>query len=249
MRCINSIETANIEEFIEKQNLAKNNIKSKTLEGLIEYYNAKSFNNFYHEILNSGMTEHNFLVKNRYVGPEYKKYKLIASVVSMTSTYPGNSGIMSLIALDIIRQFKNIEVDYILGLTQGGVPLATYISMLTGIPVIVSRVRSTTHYDLPNQIIYEEPDDEFGSYFICCEPGKRVLIVEDEITSGKTLRSVVNALITANIIVNGIGAAYKIVASEKNTDSINELINDIGIKVYTSITLSIQEELKKEGIL
>lgn len=181
--------------------------KLNTLEELKLFLGTESI---YSSINENGSQQHEFLNKNRYKGPLYKKYKLIASVVAMSSDFPGYTNILSLLALDIINKFRDLNPDYIIGLTQGGIPLATYISQLTGIPLIVSRVKSKTHYDMSNMIDFVEPDDELGDYFICCESKKKVILIDDEITSGNTMAAVVKALIRNNVYILGIGAAYNV---------------------------------------
>lgn len=95
------------------------------------------------------------------------------------------------------------EVNYILGFAEGGLISAYAISEVTGIPFVGSyRVR----LKLDNEIHFKELHSERANHFIYgLHPDDKIVIIEDEITSGQTLLNVLVQLELRHIQVQDIG--------------------------------------------
>ncbi len=94
-------------------------------------------------------------------------------------------------------------VDYILGFAEGGLISAYAISEVTNIPFIGSyRVR----LKLDNEIHFQEMHSERANHFIYgLHPNDKIVIIEDEITTGQTLINVIAQLQMRHIEVKDIG--------------------------------------------
>jgi len=104
-----------------------------------------------------------------------------------------------------LASMLNLEkVDYIVGFAEGGLLAAYGVSMVTNTPMIGSyRVRLKSS----PEIIFTEPHSERATHYIYgLKPNDRVVIVEDEITTGSTLVSAVSELTKQQIDVVDIGA-------------------------------------------
>lgn len=98
--------------------------------------------------------------------------------------------------------FEN--VNYILGFAEGGILAAYGVSDVTNIPMIGSyrlRLKATP------EIIFNEPHSERSTHYIYgLKSGDKIVIIEDEITTGSTLTSAVKELTRQNIEVADIGS-------------------------------------------
>jgi len=111
----------------------------------------------------------------------------------------------------IIRQHAEIlaeklmldGVDYIIGLAEGGLIPGYMVAEVTGIPFVGSyRVR----LKLPHEIHFVEVHSERAGHFIYgIKPGRKVVIIEDEITTGQTILNMIDAMKNFDIVVQDIG--------------------------------------------
>jgi adenine/guanine phosphoribosyltransferase-like PRPP-binding protein len=98
-------------------------------------------------------------------------------------------------------------VDYVLGFPEGGSVPAFAFAHLVGRRLILStRLEFTIRGAAP--IAFREPHSSVGKshYIHGLAPGDRVVIVEDEVTSGGTLVSVARALRQAGVEIAQAGA-------------------------------------------
>jgi len=105
---------------------------------------------------------------------------------------------------EALAEKLNLEgVDYILGFAEGGLISAYAISEVTNIPFIGSyRVR----LKLDNEIHFQENHSERANHFIYgLHPNDKIVIIEDEITTGQTLINVIAQLQLRHIEVQDIG--------------------------------------------
>ena len=74
-----------------------------------------------------------------------------------------------------------------------GLPLASLLSVATGIPTVVARKRS---YGLDFETVVDQSTGySKGSIWINdVKPGERILVVDDVISTGGTMKAVLNAL-------------------------------------------------------
>jgi adenine/guanine phosphoribosyltransferase-like PRPP-binding protein len=99
------------------------------------------------------------------------------------------------------------DVDYVLGFPEGGSVPAFAFAHLVGRPLILS-TRLEFTFGGATPIAFREPHSSVGKshYIHGLAPGDRVVIVEDEVTSGGTLVSVARALRAAEVQIAQVGA-------------------------------------------
>jgi len=95
--------------------------------------------------------------------------------------------------VDGILEIADTDVDRIVTMEAMGIPIATALALRTGIPLTIIRKRS---YGLENECeVVQETGYSKNTMFInCLEPGLRILLVDDIISTGGTLIAVLNAL-------------------------------------------------------
>ena len=100
------------------------------------------------------------------------------------------------------------EVDLILSVEAMGLPLASVLSVATGIPTVVARKRS---YGLEGErIIDQSTGYSKGEIWINdVNPGERVLVVDDVISTGGTMEPVIDALIDMGVKLSGVWTIFE----------------------------------------
>lgn len=100
------------------------------------------------------------------------------------------------------------EVDLILSVEAMGLPLASVLSVATGIPTVVARKRS---YGLEGErIIDQSTGYSKGEIWINdVNPGERVLVVDDVISTGGTMEPVLDALIDMGVKLSGVWTIFE----------------------------------------
>ncbi|WP_340819362.1 hypoxanthine/guanine phosphoribosyltransferase [Methanolobus sp. WCC4] len=125
------------------------------------------------------------------------------------------------------------DFDKIIAIEAMGIPLATALSMKTGVPFVIIRKRA---YELEGEIkLSQETGYSKGELYINdVKEGDRVLIVDDVISTGGTLVALMNAL-------EGIGATVtdNIVIIERG-DGVSRL-REKGIDVKTLVRIDVTE--------
>ncbi len=135
---------------------------------------------------------------------------------------PRQSGEMLAEARDIVLDMVNWdEIDLILGIEAMGIPLASSISIATGKPHVIARKRP---YDLPGEVKVDQSTGySKGTIFINdINPGERVFVIDDVISTGGTLRAVLAAIERSDAIVQDV-----VVLFEKNS-IVSELVAESG---------------------
>ncbi|MDG6242925.1 MAG: hypoxanthine/guanine phosphoribosyltransferase [Methanolobus sp.] len=134
---------------------------------------------------------------------------------------------------DHIIAMTGKDFDKILAIEAMGIPLATAISMKTGIPFSIIRKRS---YGLDGEIrLSQETGYSKGELYINdIRKGDRVLIVDDVISTGGTLMALIKAL-------EGTGAVISdtVVVIERG-DGVSRL-RQMGIDVKTLVRIDVTE--------
>jgi len=110
-----------------------------------------------------------------------------------------------------------------------GIPLATILSLNMNIPFTIIRKRK---YNLPDEVIVEQVTGYSKSklYINGLKKGDKIVIVDDMLSSGGTLRAVLNALIKMDVVIKGVfiavnkGKLTKEIMDEYNV-SISTLVN------------------------
>ena len=100
------------------------------------------------------------------------------------------------------------EVDLILSVEAMGLPLASVLSVATGIPTVGARKRS---YGLEGErIIDQSTGYSKGEIWINdVNPGERVLVVDDVISTGGTMEPVIDALIDMGVKLSGVWTIFE----------------------------------------
>ncbi|MBN2110167.1 MAG: purine phosphoribosyltransferase family protein [Methanosarcinaceae archaeon] len=99
-----------------------------------------------------------------------------------------------------IMEIADMDVDRIIAIESMGIPLATALSMRSGIPFTIIRKRK---YGLDGEIILSQQTgySKGELYINALKKGDRVLIVDDVISTGGTLMALIPALQDAGVIV------------------------------------------------
>jgi adenine phosphoribosyltransferase len=96
---------------------------------------------------------------------------------------------------EIIDRMQNVgdfNCDYIVAPEAMGIPLAVPISLRTGIPYNIVRKR---RYNLPGEVSVHQVTgySEKEMYINGLKPGDRIVIVDDVISTGGTMRALIQA--------------------------------------------------------
>jgi adenine/guanine phosphoribosyltransferase-like PRPP-binding protein len=95
-------------------------------------------------------------------------------------------------------------VDWIVGFPEGGLVPAFAFGLRTGLPVILA---TRLALERPGAVTFEEPHSSLGTThrLYGLRPGDRVVIIEDEVTTGRTIVNAVRALRRAGVAVEDAG--------------------------------------------
>ena len=110
---------------------------------------------------------------------------------------------------DLAAAIDTADVDYVLGFPEGGVIPAFAFAQAVGLPLIIStRLRMA----LPGAVSFEEPHSGLGTahYLHGLHEGDRVVIVEDEVTTGRTIVNAVRALRQSGVHISRVGAVLAV---------------------------------------
>jgi orotate phosphoribosyltransferase len=125
-----------------------------------------------------------------------------SSYINKDALYPHTSA-TSYICSRIAAPFANAAVEVVAGPTIGGVILAQWVAHHLGeqgnTPVLAIYAEEEKHEGLESQRIFRRGYDELLA-------GKRVLVVEDVLTTGGSARKVVEAVQAAGGTPVGLGA-------------------------------------------
>tara|TARA_B100001540_G_scaffold154230_1_gene136433 strand:- start:790 stop:1377 length:588 start_codon:yes stop_codon:yes gene_type:complete len=95
------------------------------------------------------------------------------------------------------------NIDIILGIEAMGLPLMAPLSMRTGIPMVIARKRQ---YGLEGEVeINQETGYSKGSIFLNdIKPGEKIAIIDDVLSTGGTIRSVIEGVKRTGAIIENI---------------------------------------------
>ncbi|MBS4752845.1 orotate phosphoribosyltransferase [Nocardioides sp. zg-ZUI104] len=116
-----------------------------------------------------------------------------------------------------VAQLLPAEVDLLGALEMGGIPIATAVSQLVGIPVVFVRKKAK----------------EYGTAKLAEGPafaGKKVVLIEDVITTGGAVRDATNALRAGGAVVETVICAIDRSPGEENP------LADVGLQVRAVLT-------------
>jgi orotate phosphoribosyltransferase len=116
-----------------------------------------------------------------------------------------------------VSQLLPVETEVLGGLEMGGIPIATAVSQLVGLPALFVRKKAK----------------EYGTAKLAEGPdfaGKRVTLIEDVITTGGAVRDATNALREAGAVVETV-----VCAIDRSPAGENPLA-DVGLEVRAVLT-------------
>lgn len=134
---------------------------------------------------------------------------------------------------EFIVERADLDVNRILTIEAMGIPLATTVSLMTDIPLAIVRKRK---YELEGEVILSQSTgySKGELYINGIKKGDRVLIVDDVISTGGTLLSLVRALKNIGAIIAGI-----FVVIERG-DGVSKLREE-GIEMTTLVRIDVDE--------
>jgi adenine phosphoribosyltransferase len=121
------------------------------------------------------------------------------------------------------------QIDKIVTIEAMGIPLATTLSLNMNVPFTVIRKRK---YNLPDEVFVEQVTGYSKSklYINGLKKGDKIVIVDDMLSTGGTLRAVLTALKKMGVVIKGVfiavnkGNVTKEIMDESNV-SITTLVN------------------------
>jgi len=136
--------------------------------------------------------------------------------------------------LDRILEIGDFQCDLLVAPEAMGIPLAAPLSLELGIPFTVVRKR---RYGLPKEVrVNQITGYSSGEMFINgIEEGERVVIVDDIISTGGTLRAVIKALQSMRVELVDI-----IVVIEKGGGRA-KLENELGVYMKTLVRVEVRD--------
>ena len=132
------------------------------------------------------------------------------------------------IVIKIIRKARLEDVDKIVTPAAMGIHISTAVSLMTDIPLVVIRKRQ---YGLDGEVaLFQETGySENQMYINDVDEGDRVLVLDDVLSTGGTLKAVTDALEGIGAEVVDVVAVIKKVGGENKLDgsdySVKTLIN------------------------
>jgi len=134
--------------------------------------------------------------------------------------------------LEIIKKYGNI--DKIVTIEAMGIPLATSLSIKMNIPFSIIRKRK---YGLENEIVVEQKTGYSKSklYLNGFKKGEEIILVDDVLSTGGTLKAVLKALVKFGVKVKCV-----IIIFDKG-NSIQEIIEKTNIDIYTLAKINVKE--------
>jgi len=98
--------------------------------------------------------------------------------------------------------------DYIVGFAPGGIPIAVGLAYELDLPVVIAY---KCRLDLPDEVAWTEPHSVNSTfYFYGAREGQSVLLVDDEVDSGRTICNAVRALRTCDVEIIDVGCVVEI---------------------------------------
>lgn len=142
------------------------------------------------------------------------------------------AGLLREVVAGMVR-IADLDVDKIVTIEAMGLPLGAGLSAVTDIPFIIVRKR---RYGLPGEVaVHQATGYSKGELYLNgIARGDRVLVVDDVISTGGTLKAVLGALAVAGAVVKDVVVVIERGAGRK-------AVEDMGCPVKTMIRIDVDE--------
>ncbi len=174
---------------------------------------------------------------------EVLKKAFLESEIVMKGDYPyfinaisdGNPQITQELLDEVVHGISSsikVDCDLIIAPEAMGIPYATAVTMRTGIPFQILRKK---RHNLPGEIeiVGHTGYSESNFYLNFLEKGTRVLIIDDVISTGGTLKAIVEKLREIGVVVQAT-----VVVLNKSND-IKALSEEVGVEIIPLINVSV----------
>jgi len=137
---------------------------------------------------------------------------------------------------EVIDRMNIPQCDRIVTMEAMGIPIATALSLKTGIPFTIIRKRS---YGLPREVSVKQVTGYSSSNLFIngIEKGDEIVIVDDVVSTGGTLIAVVSALKEMDVKIKGIFIAV-------NKGNLEEIEEKIGMHINTVVDIEVNGKVK-----
>lgn len=128
-----------------------------------------------------------------------------------------------------------VSIDKIVTIESMGIPIATSLSLKMNIPFTIIRKRA---YGLPEELNIEQYTGYSKSrlYINGLKKDEKIIIVDDIISTGNTLRSVLKGLNKLNVITKGVF----IVVDKGN--AVNKIREEFNVPITTLLKIEIKND-------
>ena len=133
------------------------------------------------------------------------------------------------------EEMIDADYDYVLTPEAIGIPIATAFTLRTGKPFMVIRKR---RYDLPGEICVNKStgyENSVSVYINFVNPGDRIVILDDVISTGGTLKAICDALKE-----RGAKVVTAIMVLNKN-DDLAQLSDELGFPIKTMLNVRVRD--------
>ena len=139
-------------------------------------------------------------------------------------------GLLREIVIKIIRKAELEDVDKIVTPAAMGIHISTAVSLMTDIPLVVIRKRQ---YGLEGEVALAQQTgySENEMYINDVDSGDRVLVLDDVLSTGGTLRAIIEALEHINAEVVDVVAVIKKTGPNKLDDTPHDVKTLINVDV------------------
>jgi len=124
------------------------------------------------------------------------------------------------------------QIDKIVTIEAMGIPLATTLSLNMNIPFTIIRKRK---YDFPDEVSVEQTTGYSNSklYINGLKKGDKIVIVDDVLSTGGTLRAVLTALKKMGVVIKGV-----FIAVNKGNVA-KEIMDESNVSIITLVNIDI----------
>lgn len=134
--------------------------------------------------------------------------------------------------------------DYLVGLAPGGIPITVALAYERDLAAVVAY---KCRLALPGEVTWEEPHCVNSTFYLYgIEPGASVVLVDDEVDTGRTLCNATGALRRAGVEVAGVAAVVEILHSGASVGRM--ALHELGVRLTSVCRLDVEEADRRDGL-